>query len=92
MNLIQIVNVGFNLSTQKKPDRELDCLGLYCPEPVFRTRQEIDKLAVGQVLEVIADDPAAEEDIKRLVERLGHRLLELRKEDDQFHFLIKKVK
>jgi TusA-related sulfurtransferase len=67
-------------------------LGLYCPEPVFRTRQEIDKLAVGQVLEVIADDPAAEEDIKRLVKRLGHQLLELRKENDQLHFLIKKVK
>jgi len=92
MNLIQIVNVGFSLSPQKKPDRELDCLGLYCPEPVFRTRQEIDKLAVGQVLEVIADDPAAEEDIKRLVKRLGQRLLELRKEEDRLHFLIKKVK
>lgn len=75
---------------QKKPDRELDCLGLYCPEPVFRTRQEIDKLAADQVLEVIADDPAAEEDIKRLVKRLGHQL-ELRKEKDRFHFLIKKV-
>ena len=77
---------------QTKTHRELDCLGLYCPEPVFRTRQEIDKLAVGQVLEVIADDPAAEEDIKRLVKRLGHQLLELRKEKDRFHFFIKKVK
>ena len=77
---------------QTKTHRELDCLGLYCPEPVFRTRQEIDRLAVGQVLEVIADDPAAEEDIKRLVKRLGHQLLELRKEKDRFYFLIKKVK
>ena len=84
--------MGFGLSMQKKPDRQLDCLGLYCPEPVFRTRQEIDKLAVGQVLEVIADDPAAEEDIKRLVKRLDQQLLELRKEGDQLHFLIKKVK
>jgi tRNA 2-thiouridine synthesizing protein A len=84
--------VGFNLSIKKKPSRELDCLGLYCPEPVFRTRQEIDKLAIGQVLEVIADDPAAEGDIKRLVQRLGQQLLELRKENDRFHFLIKKVK
>ncbi|MDH5438052.1 MAG: sulfurtransferase TusA family protein [Candidatus Bathyarchaeota archaeon] len=76
---------------KKKPDRELDCLGLYCPEPVFRTRQEIDKLAIGQVLEVIADDPAAEEDIKRLVQRLGQQL-ELRKENNRFRFFIKKVK
>ena len=87
-----MIDVGYNLSIKKKPDRELDCLGLYCPEPVFRTRQEIDKLAVDQVLEVIADDPAAEEDIKRLVQRLGQQLLELRKENNRFHFLIKKVK
>ena len=73
-------------------DRKLDCLGLYCPEPVFRTRQELDKLAVGQVLKVIADDPAAEEDIKRLVKRLGHQLLQLRKERDHFHFFIEKMR
>ena len=79
------------MGDQIKPDRELDCVGLYCPEPVFRTRQEIDKLEVGQVLEVIADDPAAEEDIPRLVKRLGLELLELRKDKDQLIFLIKKV-
>jgi len=80
------------LGDQIKPSRNLDCVGLYCPEPVFRTRQELDKLDVGQVLKVIADDPAAEEDIPRLVKRLEHQLLELRKEKDQFHFLIKKIK
>jgi TusA-related sulfurtransferase len=67
-------------------------VGLYCPEPVFRTRQEIDKLAVGEVLEVIADDPAAEEDIPRLVKRLEQKLVKKRKEKDQFHFIIKKIK
>jgi tRNA 2-thiouridine synthesizing protein A len=83
---------AIELGNQIKPDTELDCVGLYCPEPVFRTRQEIDKLDVNQILEVIADDPAAEEDIPRLVKRLGHQLLELRKEEDQFHFVIKKLK
>jgi tRNA 2-thiouridine synthesizing protein A len=80
------------LSNKIKPNRELDCVGLYCPEPVFRTRQELDKLDVGQVLEVVADDPAAEEDIPRLVKRLEQQLVEMRKEDDQFHFVIKKIK
>ena len=27
-----------------KPDRTLDCLGLYCPEPVYMTRIELDKM------------------------------------------------
>ena len=80
------------LSNQIKSHRKLDCLGLYCPEPVFRTRVEIDKLDVGQVLEVTADDPAAEEDIKRLVKRLGHQLIEIRKEGNHLQFLIKKLR
>ena len=80
------------MGNQTKPDRNLDCIGLYCPEPVFRTRQEIDKLDVGEVLEVIADDPAAEEDIPRLVKRLGLEIVEMRKEKDQIHFFIKKIK
>ncbi len=80
------------MGNQTKPDRNLDCIGLYCPEPVFRTRQEIDKLDVGEVLEVIADDPAAEEDIPRLVKRLGLEIVEMRKEKDQLHFVIKKIK
>jgi tRNA 2-thiouridine synthesizing protein A len=80
------------LGEQIKPNKELDCVGLYCPEPVFRTRQEIDKMTVGEVLEVVADDPAAEEDIPRLVKRLEQQLVEMRKENDQFHFVIKKIK
>lgn len=75
-----------------KPSRTLDCIGLYCPEPVFRTRLELDKMAVGEVLEMLADDPAAEEDIKSLVKRTGHELLELSKKGDVLRFLIKKVK
>ena len=80
------------MGNQNKPDRSLDCVGLFCPEPVFRARQEIDKLAVGEVLEIIADDPAAEEDIPLLAKRLGLELLELRKESDELHFILKKIK
>jgi tRNA 2-thiouridine synthesizing protein A len=80
------------LVNKSKPNRELDCVGLYCPEPVFRTRQELDKLDVGQVLKVVADDPAAEEDIPRLVKRLEQQLVEMHKENDRFHFVIKKIK
>jgi tRNA 2-thiouridine synthesizing protein A len=80
------------LGNKIRPNRELDCVGLYCPEPVFRTRQELDKLDVGQILKVVADDPAAEEDIPRLVKRLEQQLVEMRKENDHFHFVIKKIK
>jgi TusA-related sulfurtransferase len=73
------------------PDKVLDCIGLYCPEPVFRTRLALDEMEAGQVLEVTADDPAAEEDIKRLVSRLGHEVLSLESDDDQVKFVIRKI-
>ena len=73
-----------------KIDHDLDCTGLYCPEPVFRTRLALDSLQSGQILKVTADDPAAEEDIKRLVRRLGHEILSLVVDDDMVEFVIKK--
>ena len=75
-----------------KPNKTLDCLGLYCPEPVFKTRMELDELDIGEVLEVIADDPAAEEDIRSLVKNLGQELVEVKKDGNTVHLLVKKVK
>jgi len=65
---------------------------LFCPEPVFRTKIEIERMTVGNILKVIADDPAAEEDISRWVNRNGHQLLGLNKTDKDLEFIIKKVK
>ena len=70
----------------------LDCIGLYCPEPLFQTRQKIDEIEVGEVLEVWADDPAAEEDLKRFCKRTGHKLESFEKTDNGFHFIIRKMK
>lgn len=36
----------------------LDTLGLRCPEPVMLTRKTIRNMADGEVLFIIADDPA----------------------------------
>jgi TusA-related sulfurtransferase len=74
------------------PDAELDTVGLFCPVPIARTKEEIDKLEVGQVLQVEADDPAAEEDIKRWAKRTGHEVLKFEKEGSMLTFLIKKMK
>ncbi len=75
-----------------KPDKTLDCLGLYCPEPVFKTRMEIDELKTGEVLEVLADDPAAEEDIRSLVKHLGQELIGVNKKGSTVRILIRKIK
>ncbi|MEE8470777.1 MAG: sulfurtransferase TusA family protein [Dehalococcoidia bacterium] len=76
----------------KRADRILDCIGLYCPMPILNTRQEMDKLAVGEVLEVWADDPAAEEDLKAWAKHSGQRILEIEKTGEGMKFLIQKEK
>ncbi len=77
---------------KNKPHRTLDCLGLFCPEPVFRVRVELDNMKVGEVLEVLADDPAAEEDIRSLCKRLEQEILDVSKEGNTVRFIIRKVK
>jgi tRNA 2-thiouridine synthesizing protein A len=78
--------------SHKRAHQILDCIGLYCPMPVLRTRQEMDKLALGEILEVLADDPAAEEDIKAWAKRTGQRIIEVEKTQEGMRFLIQKVK
>ena len=77
---------------KSNPDRTLDCVGLYCPEPVFKTRLELDEMKVGETLEVLADDPAAESDIRSLVKNLGQELVSVVRKGDQVQIMIKKVK
>ena len=86
------IDLEFIMTDIKKPDKTLDCLGLYCPQPLFQTRELIDKLNIGEILLVIADDPAAEEDIKRFAKRTGHEILKYEKEGDIIKFFIRKTK
>jgi tRNA 2-thiouridine synthesizing protein A len=79
-------------SSAKRAHQTLDCIGLYCPMPVIRTKEEIDKLVVGETLEVLADDPAAEEDLKAWAKRTGQKILEIEKTSEGLRFLIKKTK
>jgi TusA-related sulfurtransferase len=74
------------------PDAELDCVGLYCPMPIAMTKEEIEKIEVGQVLKVEADDPAAEEDIKRWAKRAGHKIMKFEKEGTVLTFYIQRTK
>ena len=72
--------------------KQVDVRGLYCPEPVFRTKMEIERLKIGDTLKVIADDPESEEDISRWVNRNGHVLVSLNKDAKDLEFVIKKAK
>jgi len=73
-------------------EKKLDATGLFCPEPVFRTKIELERMQVGEIISVSADDPDAEEDISRWVTRNGHELLNLTKDGSITTLQIKKLK
>jgi TusA-related sulfurtransferase len=72
------------------PDAEVDCVGLFCPEPIARTKEAIDSVPLGGVLKVEADDPAAEEDIPRWAKRAGHELVGLDRAGNLLTFYIRR--
>jgi tRNA 2-thiouridine synthesizing protein A len=41
----------------------LDCLGQRCPLPVIALARRLPEVALGEVVRVLADDPAAANDI-----------------------------
>jgi tRNA 2-thiouridine synthesizing protein A len=79
-------------NTKDDQAKTIDVRGLFCPEPVFRTKIEIEKLASGDILRVLADDPESEEDISRWISRTGHQLLSINKTKEDLEFTIKKAK
>ena len=55
--------------------RTLDTKGMLCPKPVIETSKAIKQVAVGQVLEVLATDPASKPDLEAWSKMTGHKLL-----------------
>ena len=66
----------------------LDVLGFNCPVPVAKTREALEELANGNVLEVLADDPETLQDMPLLIGRGPHALLEVNKEEGEIRFVI----
>ena len=53
----------------------LDTQGLICPEPVMMLHKTIRKADGGDIIEILATDPATTRDIPNFCRHLGHELL-----------------
>jgi tRNA 2-thiouridine synthesizing protein A len=73
-------------------DRKLDCIGLFCPMPILKTRDALKSMVVGQVLEMTSDDPASEADMKSWTARTGHDLVEIERNGAVFRFVVRKTR
>lgn len=70
----------------------LDALGLRCPEPVMLVRKQIRHMQDGDILLIIADDPATTRDIPGFCQFMDHTLLKSETEQSPFKYWVKKGK
>ncbi len=70
-------------------DATLDAKGLMCPMPIVQLAKKVKELKSGQVLELLADDVGAKEDVPAWCNRTGHQLVGQEEEGKLFRFYIK---
>ncbi len=71
-------------------DLTLDCKGLLCPLPVYKTGQALGRLKAGQVLRVECTDPGSLADFPALARQRGDTLLSSSEERGVQVFFLRK--
>jgi tRNA 2-thiouridine synthesizing protein A len=59
----------------------LDVRGYTCPYPVIYARKALASIGVGELLEVLTDNPPSCENVPRAVKEDGHDVLSVEKVD-----------
>jgi tRNA 2-thiouridine synthesizing protein A len=73
------------------PDEILDVRRMTCPIPVLKTRKKLKQIGSGVILKIIGDFKPAKENIKKFLEKEGHKILEIQDNGKEYH-LITKIK
>lgn len=74
--------------------KTLDTKGLNCPLPVLKARRAMRDLAAGDILTVLATDPASYIDFRHFCDTTGHELVEANENEAEgvFTYVIRCVK
>ncbi|MCS4541432.1 MAG: sulfurtransferase TusA family protein [Euryarchaeota archaeon] len=57
----------------------LECRGMHCPLPVVQMKIGLSRINVGEILEIIATDPATEKDIPPAARALSAEIVKQEK-------------
>lgn len=68
----------------------LDLKNLQCPMPILKTKQALQKMNVGDEIQVITTDPHSEIDFKAFLSKTSNELIKFWSEEGQYFFVIKK--
>ncbi|MCC5882405.1 MAG: sulfurtransferase TusA [Halomonas sp.] len=68
---------------------ELDTTGLYCPEPIMLMHNKVRDMSPGEILKVVATDPATTRDVPKFCSFLGHELMAQEESDGHYFYFIR---
>jgi glycine cleavage system H protein len=74
------------------PDHEMFEIGVECSATLAKLDELLKKIPGGEVIHLVSDDPTADIEMLRWSEQKGQSLLETRKEENLFHFIVKKMR
>jgi tRNA 2-thiouridine synthesizing protein A len=78
------------MSAEVKVDKTVDYKGLFCPMPIVKISKAIKEIEVGQVLEMLADDPGSKADMVAWANQTGHELTKMEEEGGVFKFYVRR--
>ena len=73
-----------------KADETMDLIGEVCPMNFVKTKLKLEDMDVGQVLEVTLDSGEPIQNVPKSIKDEGHKIVEVKKEDDHFRLKIRK--
>ena len=88
--MVEVVSLGHEVTVS--PTHSLDVIGYFCPIPVAEAKKALSSMTVGEVLEVLADDPETLHDMPLLTTRGHHNILSIEENAGELRFLIEVVK
>lgn len=71
-------------------DLEIDARGLQCPLPLLRLKKGLMEINSGEMIKIVATDPAAHLDIGVYSDQTGHKIIEFLKQNEEQVFYIRK--
>ncbi|RLA12234.1 MAG: hypothetical protein DRQ60_03045 [Gammaproteobacteria bacterium] len=77
-------------SLNMKFDHQVNACGLLCPLPLLKSKRQLNRMEVGEVLMLIATDPNAEDDLKKFCGQSRHEFLHAETVDDELHIFLQK--
>ncbi len=73
-----------------KIDQTVDASGMQCPMPLLKTKQALNTMQVGEVLEVLATDSGSFKDVPAFSKLSSHELLLAEESAGLYRYLLKK--